>query len=163
MQLTRNFRFEFLVGPKIWPRPPCVSTKIGYVSESLQKGPDIATTCSCPHRISIAAARLPIINAPNPYIRMEAVRLPRPISPRKRGNHQTLWRIEGRMVCVPESSIRTAVGEGELAIYNKHTNRTMPPTEAFNEAWVCVGRRGGKSLIASLIAIYLACFRDYSS
>src|SRR5262245_59882685 len=29
------------------------------------------------------------------------------------------------------------------------------------EAWVVVGRRGGKSRIAALVAVFLACFRDY--
>ena len=33
-------------------------------------------------------------------------------------------------------------------------------TEA-KEAWLVVGRRGGKSFIAALIAVFLACFRDY--
>jgi hypothetical protein len=35
------------------------------------------------------------------------------------------------------------------------------PTTAAREAWVIVGRRGGKSRIAALVAVYLACFRDY--
>ncbi len=29
------------------------------------------------------------------------------------------------------------------------------------EAWLVVGRRGGKSRIAALVAVWLACFRDY--
>jgi len=29
------------------------------------------------------------------------------------------------------------------------------------EGWVIVGRRGGKSRIAALVALYLACFRQY--
>src|SRR6185436_13719931 len=45
----------------------------------------------------------------------------------------------------------------------KHTKREMAPRQPFKEAWVIVGRRGGKSLIASLIAVFLACFRDYSA
>jgi phage terminase large subunit-like protein len=35
------------------------------------------------------------------------------------------------------------------------------PTSAAREAWLVVGRRGGKSPIAALIAVYLACFRDH--
>lgn len=35
------------------------------------------------------------------------------------------------------------------------------PTEPIREAWLIVGRRGGKSRIAALGAVYLACFRDY--
>src|ERR1051326_3895908 len=53
----------------------------------------------------------------------------------------------------------------------KHTGRVMLPTVkqtigaekhgGFREAWVVAGRRAGKSLIASLIAAYLACFADF--
>jgi len=45
--------------------------------------------------------------------------------------------------------------------YKRLTGRTEPPTEPFNEAWLVVGRRGGKSLIMALVAVYLACFREY--
>jgi hypothetical protein len=52
--------------------------------------------------------------------------------------------------------------EGDaLDIYRRHTGRTTPPTEPAKEGWVIVGRRGGKSRIAALVAVYLACFRDY--
>jgi hypothetical protein len=49
-----------------------------------------------------------------------------------------------------------------LKLYRRYTGRNDPPTEAAREAWVIVGRRGGKSLIAALVAVYLACFRDHS-
>jgi len=49
-----------------------------------------------------------------------------------------------------------------LALFQAHTGRALPPQEQCREAWVIVGRRGGKSRVAALIAIYLACFRDYS-
>jgi hypothetical protein len=50
----------------------------------------------------------------------------------------------------------------EQAIYQKHTARSTMPHKAFKEAWLVVGRRGGKSLIAALTAVYLATFKDYS-
>lgn len=46
-------------------------------------------------------------------------------------------------------------------IYSQHTGRTMAPTTAAREGWVCAGRRGGKSRVAALVAVYLAAFRDY--
>lgn len=49
----------------------------------------------------------------------------------------------------------------QLAIYRKHTGREDGPTQAVSEAWLPTGRRGGKSFILALIAVYLACFRDY--
>jgi hypothetical protein len=42
------------------------------------------------------------------------------------------------------------------------TGRTTLPTTPIKQAWVCVGRRGGKSIIAALVAVYLAFFRDYT-
>jgi len=52
-------------------------------------------------------------------------------------------------------------GEDAAAIFARHTGRTAVPTSAAREAWVIVGRRGGKSRIAALVAVFLACFRDY--
>ena len=51
----------------------------------------------------------------------------------------------------------------EFALYCQHTGRKAPPTEPAREAWVIVGRRGGKSFISALVAVFLACFRDYAS
>lgn len=48
-----------------------------------------------------------------------------------------------------------------LAIYCGHTGRTSLPSTPAREAWPVVGRRGGKSRIAALVAVYLACFHDY--
>ena len=53
--------------------------------------------------------------------------------------------------------------DGQLAIYRRHTGRQLPPLGPAREAWLVVGRRGGKSRIAALIGVYLACFRDYGS
>jgi hypothetical protein len=47
-------------------------------------------------------------------------------------------------------------------IYKRHTGRAMLPIDPAKEAWLVVGRRGGKSLIAALVAVFLACFRDWS-
>jgi hypothetical protein len=49
----------------------------------------------------------------------------------------------------------------DLAIYQQCTGRTTPPEGGANEAWLIVGRRGGKSMILALIAVYLATFRDW--
>lgn len=40
--------------------------------------------------------------------------------------------------------------------------RQRLPTSPARESWILVGRRGGKSRFSSLMAIYLACFLDYS-
>lgn len=49
----------------------------------------------------------------------------------------------------------------QLAIYQQHTGRTTPPTSPLHEAWLICGRRSGKSFMLSLIAIYLAIFKDW--
>jgi hypothetical protein len=45
--------------------------------------------------------------------------------------------------------------------YRHHTERTTSPAKPFREAALVIGRRGGKSRILALIAVYLATFRDY--
>jgi hypothetical protein len=50
----------------------------------------------------------------------------------------------------------------ELGIYTEHTGRTDLPERQYSEAALIVGRRGGKSRTLALIAVYLACFRDYA-
>ena len=52
--------------------------------------------------------------------------------------------------------------DAELAIYQRHTGRALPPAQAIAEAALIVGRRGGKSRVLALIAVFLACFRDYA-
>jgi hypothetical protein len=49
----------------------------------------------------------------------------------------------------------------QLAIYQQHTGRSTPPTEPSHEAWLCCGRRSGKSFVLSLVAVFLACFFDW--
>jgi hypothetical protein len=49
-----------------------------------------------------------------------------------------------------------------LALYQAHTARSTAPDVAFREACLIIGRRGGKSRTLALIAVFLACFRDYT-
>ena len=52
--------------------------------------------------------------------------------------------------------------EEQLAIYQRHTGRIVPPEGPAREGWLLVGRRGGKSLIAALVALWAAAFRSYA-
>ena len=52
--------------------------------------------------------------------------------------------------------------DAELQIFRSATGRSSPPLKAALEAWLLIGRRGGKSIISALIVVYLACFRDYA-
>lgn len=46
-------------------------------------------------------------------------------------------------------------------IFRRHTGRQTLPTAPFNECYVIAGRRSGKSVIAALVAVFLACFKSY--
>ena len=48
------------------------------------------------------------------------------------------------------------LSDAERVIFTQCTGRTDLPPEGFTAAWLCVGRRGGKSLVLALIATYLA-------
>jgi hypothetical protein len=52
--------------------------------------------------------------------------------------------------------------EEELAIYRECTGRNEPATVAFQIVWLIIGRRGAKSLMMSLIAVYKAVFTDWT-
>ncbi len=60
------------------------------------------------------------------------------------------------------SRVRSLPVPAGLALYRSCTNRQDPPTTQAREAWCTAGRRAGKSRLASVIAIYLAAFRDYA-
>lgn len=49
----------------------------------------------------------------------------------------------------------------ELEVYHQLTGRTKAPTSPYKELWLAIGRRGGKSQNAALIAIYEAFFVDH--
>lgn len=49
----------------------------------------------------------------------------------------------------------------QLAIYRTCTGRKDAPTQQMRELVLVIGRRGGKSRILALIAVWLACFHDY--
>jgi hypothetical protein len=49
----------------------------------------------------------------------------------------------------------------QVALYQKHTGRTNPPTAPHHEAWLVCGRRAGKSFMLALVAVFLACFKDW--
>src|SRR5690554_4736762 len=51
--------------------------------------------------------------------------------------------------------------DAELEHWRTLTQQEQPQ-EAFEELWMAIGRRGGKSQCAALLAVYLACFFDYS-
>ncbi len=52
--------------------------------------------------------------------------------------------------------------DAEAEHWKTLTGRESAPQSAFDELWLVVGRRGGKSQNAALLAIFMAAFVDYS-
>jgi hypothetical protein len=55
------------------------------------------------------------------------------------------------------------VSDDDRVLFKQCTGRDDPPAGGVKEAWLVVGRRGGKSLILALTAVFLACFIDWLS
>jgi hypothetical protein len=53
------------------------------------------------------------------------------------------------------------MNEEELKIYRKHTERKKHPRNPFKEIFLIIGRRGGKSFISALVAVFLAVFKNW--
>lgn len=51
--------------------------------------------------------------------------------------------------------------EDQRELVRQCTGRDDLPGAPFREAWLCCGRRSGKSRIMALLAVYLACFVDW--
>jgi hypothetical protein len=51
--------------------------------------------------------------------------------------------------------------DDELQWFKQFTGRQTPPQEPCKEGWLICGRRAGKSFVLALVAVYLACFREY--
>ena len=54
------------------------------------------------------------------------------------------------------------MSEDELRLYRDSTGREAPPNTEPNEVYTIVGRRGGKSFITALVAVFIACFRSFN-
>jgi hypothetical protein len=52
--------------------------------------------------------------------------------------------------------------KAQLAIYQECTRRMEPPTQPCREAALIIGRRGGKTRILALLAVYVAAFIDHT-
>jgi Terminase large subunit, T4likevirus-type, N-terminal len=53
-------------------------------------------------------------------------------------------------------------GEADVELFHACTGRTDTPGDGFTSAWLCCGRRSGKSRMLAMIAAYLAVFRDWT-
>ncbi len=65
-------------------------------------------------------------------------------------------------ICALRVIFGLPLSDEELALYQRCSGRQNPPTKSFKEIYLIVGRRGGKSFIVSIIAVFLSIFKDYS-
>ncbi|MFE8069797.1 hypothetical protein QQM79_01950 [Marinobacteraceae bacterium S3BR75-40.1] len=54
------------------------------------------------------------------------------------------------------------LSDDELPHWQELTGRESAPEAAHDELWLAIGRRGGKTQNAALLAVYEACFNDHS-
>ncbi len=54
------------------------------------------------------------------------------------------------------------IDAADMGLFQRCTGLTRPPVKRARESFVVCGRRSGKSFISSIIAVYLACFKDWT-
>ena len=87
---------------------------------------------------------------------IEALDAPEVFAPHFKGDTWAPWRaFLAALFALP-------MGDDALALYQAHTGRQDAPAASFKEAALVIGRRGGKSRVLALVAVFLACFRDYA-
>jgi hypothetical protein len=86
---------------------------------------------------------------------LDAMDDPKLFGPWFRGKSWAAWRA------FLASLFALEMADESIEVYRRHTGRKVLPSSPFREAWLCCGRRAGKSLIAALIAVYIALFRSY--
>lgn len=73
------------------------------------------------------------------------------------GNDLATWVV---WFVVLKAAFGLRLTAAELVLFEEIAGGRKPPTERVSELWVIAGRRGGKSRMASLIAVYLAAFAE---
>jgi hypothetical protein len=101
---------------------------------------------------------LTVTAAPHPPISIaDALRDPRLFGPLFPGPTWRAWMV------FLQALFGLTMGAEDLVAYRHHTGRSSPPTAPFRECALVIGRRGGKSRVLALIAVYLACFVSYAA
>lgn len=67
----------------------------------------------------------------------------------------------GSWIVLLKALFALKMSKKEVALYRDCTGREKGPVGEFGELWAIVGRRGGKSFIAAVIAVFLALFYKY--
>ena len=55
-----------------------------------------------------------------------------------------------------------AISKQDLELFERCTGRKVAPAGGVRECWLICGRRAGKSFVLALVAVFLACFENWS-
>ena len=72
--------------------------------------------------------------------------------------HLATW--SNWMICL-KGIFALPMTTAELGVFTRFTGRTTAPAEPFKEAFLIIGRRGGKSLVSALVLVFLAVFKKW--
>ena len=64
-------------------------------------------------------------------------------------------------VCVLKALFGISMSQDELETFEACTGRRWYTDAGFKEFWGICGRRGGKSRVAALVAVFMALFHDW--
>ena len=62
-----------------------------------------------------------------------------------------------------EPSFALPMDDDDLKLFAHLTGRETAPVSQVQDCWLVIGRRGGKSFIVALIAVFLATFKTYGA
>jgi hypothetical protein len=107
--------------------------------------------------VASAASLQALVGDPSKLTILDVMGHPRLFGPTFRGESFDGWRaFLAALFGLPMT-------DAQVATFSAFTGRSDVPIVPAREGWVIVGRRGGKSRIAGLVAVFLACFRDYTT
>lgn len=95
---------------------------------------------------------------PEPSITIvEAMRDPELFGPTFGGDSWSAWRA------LLGAFYGLSLTQAQAETVNQLTDRSVAACTPFRELWMPIGRRGGKSHVASLVAVYEAAFKDHTA
>ncbi len=89
---------------------------------------------------------------------VDGIRSPKVFGALPMFKHRATW--ANWMICL-KAIFAVPMTAAELEVFRKFTGRQDPPAGPFSEAFLIIGRRGGKSLISALICVFLAVFKEW--
>jgi hypothetical protein len=86
---------------------------------------------------------------------LHALRDPNVFAPYFKGGSWSAWHV------FLAALFGLPLGYDQLQVFKQWTGRTVAPKAPLQEAWLVVGRRRGKSFTLAVVAVFIACFKDW--